>query len=153
MYKKLHSLYEESGRKVSVIGWSLGGIYARFLGKHHPDQVRNVITLGSPITGHPKATNAWQIYEWASGQRADDPLQQERVRGMLTMPSTSIFSRSDGIVAWNCSRDVESAPRTSRCSRATSGSACIPRCCSPWPIAWRNPKARGRVSIAADCAR
>ncbi len=108
MFQKLHAMYRGTGRKVSIVGWSLGGLYARFLGKHHPDEVRNVITLGSPITGHPKASNAWQVYEWASGQPADDPRQTERVRGQLTMPSTSIFSRTDGIVSWGCSLDAES---------------------------------------------
>lgn len=107
MFEKLHAMYRRYGQKVSIVGWSLGGVYARVLAKHHPDEVRSVVTLGSPFAGNPKATNAWKVYEWASGQTADDPVQQERVRGRLTMPATSIFSRTDGIVAWGCSLDEE----------------------------------------------
>ena len=91
---------ESSGRKVSLIGWSLGGVYARELAKELPDRVRTVITLGSPFAGPPKSTNAWRVYEWASGRKI------ERERGRFDLPAappqptTSIFSRSDGIVAW-----------------------------------------------------
>ena len=51
------------GRRISIVGWSLGGLYARQLAKMMPDRVRSVITLGSPFAGHPKATNAWRVYE------------------------------------------------------------------------------------------
>lgn len=63
-----HSLRQ---RKVSLVGWSLGGIYARELAKLMPDKVRCVITLGSPFAASPKSTHAWRVYEWASGQSAD----------------------------------------------------------------------------------
>ena len=55
---RLRDVYDAHGRKVSLIGWSLGGIYAREVAKVYPDAVRQVITLGTPFTGHPKATNA-----------------------------------------------------------------------------------------------
>ena len=60
------------GRKISLVGWSLGGLYARQLAKMMPDRVRSVITLGSPFAGNPKATNAWRVYELASGRSADE---------------------------------------------------------------------------------
>ena len=92
----------ESGRKVSLIGWSLGGAFAREIAKLAPDEVRCVITLGTPFTGDPKANNAWRIYEFASGHLVDDHETVERVRQAPSVPTTSIFSRSDGIVAWPC---------------------------------------------------
>src|SRR3954452_2775194 len=55
------------GRKVSLIGWSLGGLYARELAKEVPDAVRLVITLGSPFAGESNATPASRLYEWVSG--------------------------------------------------------------------------------------
>lgn len=109
MFERLDVLYTRYGRKVSLVGWSLGGLYARVLAKHRPAMVRSVVTLGSPFAGHPRSTNAWRIYEWASGQRADDPTAHGRLRGALTMPATSIFSRTDGIVAWQASLDEETA--------------------------------------------
>src|ERR1700746_2565196 len=51
------------GRKVSLIGWSLGGIYARQLAKMMPERVRSVITLGSPFAASARSTNAWRLYE------------------------------------------------------------------------------------------
>jgi pimeloyl-ACP methyl ester carboxylesterase len=99
-FEELHQRHD--GRKVSLVGWSLGGIYARQLAKRFPDRVRMVITLGSPFSGTPRATNAWRVYEFASGQRVDD--RDSHFASSLAepppVPTTSIFSRSDGICAW-----------------------------------------------------
>lgn len=104
MYDLLDKLYDESGgQKVSIIGWSLGGVYARLLATVRPSLVRNVITLGSPFSGSPRATNAWRVYEGVSGQSSIDPERMKHVSPTPPVPTTSIFSRSDGIVAWRCS--------------------------------------------------
>ena len=98
----VRALAERHGQPVSLIGWSLGGIYARELAKMHPSLARCVITLGTPFTGHPKATNAWRLYELlsrAGRRRGADP----RSRKPPPVPTTSIYSRTDGIVAWRCS--------------------------------------------------
>lgn len=102
MVDLLRELNETHGRKVSLVGWSLGGLYARQLAKMMPDRVRSVITLGSPFAGSPKSTNAWRVYEFTSGQRADQA--DEQFGGPLAqtppVPTTAIFSRTDGICAW-----------------------------------------------------
>ena len=103
MIAKLEALHAKSGRKVSLIGWSLGGVYARLLAARHPQWVRSVVTLGSPFTGSARATNAWRVYEGVSGQSAEDPRRMKQVRPTPPVPTTSIFSRSDGVVAWRCS--------------------------------------------------
>ena len=89
-----------SGRKVSLIGWSLGGVYARELAKEMPDLVRCVITLGSPFAGPPKSTNAWRIYELTSGRDIEREHSHFDLPAAPPQPTTSIYSRSDGIVAW-----------------------------------------------------
>jgi pimeloyl-ACP methyl ester carboxylesterase len=94
--------------KVSLIGWSLGGLYAREMAKEFPQLARCVITLGSPFAGHPRATNAWRVYEWVSGQDVHDPELIEQIRGVPPVPTTSIYSRTDGVVAWQCSLNDES---------------------------------------------
>jgi len=99
----VRALAERHGQPVSLIGWSLGGIYAREMAKELPKHARSVITLGTPFSGHPKATNAWRIFEMLSGQRADDPAMIERLRTPPPVPTTSIYSRTDGIVSWQCS--------------------------------------------------
>ena len=102
----LESVQARSGRKVSLVGWSLGGVFARYLASIRPELVRQVITLGSPIQGMPKATNAWRLYELASGRKTtDDPDIMDRLHSPPQVPSTSVYSRTDGIVAWQASVD------------------------------------------------
>jgi pimeloyl-ACP methyl ester carboxylesterase len=103
---------ERHGERVSLVGWSLGGLYARELAKEFgPERVRCVVTLGSPFTGHPRATNAWRFYQLMSGQNVHDPKLIAQLRGTPPVPTTSIYSKSDGIVAWQCSinRDAPEA--------------------------------------------
>ncbi|MGE5118183.1 MAG: esterase/lipase family protein [Betaproteobacteria bacterium] len=92
------------GEPVSLVGWSLGGLFARELAKAMPQVVRCVITLGSPFSGHPRATNAWRLFELVSGtSSALDPELVARLHEAPPVPTTSIYSRSDGVVAWRCS--------------------------------------------------
>jgi predicted alpha/beta hydrolase family esterase len=111
MVDLLREMNETHGRKVSLVGWSLGGLYARQLAKMMPDRVRSVITLGSPFAGNPKSTNAWRVYEFASGKRADDT--DEHFGGSLAdtppVPTTAIYSRTDGICAWQGCKEKSSA--------------------------------------------
>jgi pimeloyl-ACP methyl ester carboxylesterase len=100
---RLREIHRRSGRKVSIVGWSLGGVFAREIASDAPDAVRSVITLGSPIHGDPRSTNAWRVYELASGQSVDDPRVRRPRDAAPPVPTTSIYSRSDGIVAWQCS--------------------------------------------------
>jgi pimeloyl-ACP methyl ester carboxylesterase len=109
--KLVHEMRERSGRKVSLIGWSLGGIYARETAKQMPDDVRSVITLGTPFTGDPRATNAWRLYEYLSGERVSSRYTLDRLSKAPPVPTTSIYSRTDGIVAWQCSVQ-EPGPQT-----------------------------------------
>ncbi len=102
--ERLQRLADRHGRQVSLVGWSLGGVYAREFAKEMPDLVRCVVTLGSPFAGHPRHTNAWRIYELMSGQKVrDDPRLHQQLRVAPPVPTTSIFSRTDGVVAWHCS--------------------------------------------------
>jgi pimeloyl-ACP methyl ester carboxylesterase len=100
---RIRELVERHEAKVSLVGWSLGGVYARELAKIAPDLVRGVITLGTPFNGNPKATNAWRLYEFASGSKVGDPTLHAGLAQTPPVPTTSVFSRSDGIVAWKCS--------------------------------------------------
>src|SRR5215831_5756954 len=105
--RRLLALAAEHGRKVSLIGWSLGGIFARELAKEEPQAVRQVITLAAPFTGHPRATNAFKLYEMMSGHRIGEPEVHEPLREPPPVPTTSIWSRTDGIVSWRCSVERE----------------------------------------------
>jgi len=111
MIDLVRELADTHQRKISMVGWSLGGLYARQLAKMMPDRVRSVITLGSPFASHPRATNAWRVYEMASGRRADE--QDPRFGGRLSeappVPTTAIYSRTDGICAWQGCMEKSSA--------------------------------------------
>lgn len=105
--ERLSAVRREHGRKVSLVGWSLGGVYARELAKEFAHDARIVVTMGTPFTGHPKATNAWRVYEWVTGHRIGTPELHEPLRAPPPVPTTSIFSRSDGVVSWKCSVEKE----------------------------------------------
>ena len=94
---------EASGNKVSLVGWSLGGIYARELAKQLPGQVRSVITMGTPFAGSHVSTNAWKLFQLTSGKTITKELQQFDLPLAPPVPTTSIFSRTDGVVAWQAS--------------------------------------------------
>jgi pimeloyl-ACP methyl ester carboxylesterase len=111
MVHRLEAIFAKTGRKVTIIGWSLGGAFARQLSRRRPDMVRQVISLGSPLTGTPRATNAWRAYQYFTGQKMDDPKLQAQVReghDAPPVPSTAVFSKNDGIVAWQTSREPKS---------------------------------------------
>ena len=98
---RLVGIHAVTGRKVSIVGWSLGGVYARDLALQVPDMVRYVVSLGSPFANDVAATNATRLYEALSGEGADDnPELRAAIAGDLPVPTTSIYSRTDGIVNW-----------------------------------------------------
>ncbi len=91
-------------QKVSVIGWSLGGIYARKLARDLPDSVRQVVTLGSPFgLTSLEQTRVGSLYARLSGNHAIlppvDGIESEQ-GSPISVPATSVYSRHDGIVPW-----------------------------------------------------
>lgn len=106
LLERLDRIHRETGQKVSLVGWSLGGVMARQLARRRPDAVRQVISLGSPFAGDPRATSIWRTYQVLTGQKVDDPHTQAQLRESAEappVPATAIYSRTDGIVAWqNC---------------------------------------------------
>jgi pimeloyl-ACP methyl ester carboxylesterase len=102
-FERVRQMHAETGRKVTLIGWSLGGIYAREAAKAVSASTRAVITLGTPFAGHMGATNATRVYEMASGEKASARTSAFDLPTAPPVPTTSIYSRTDGIVAWQCS--------------------------------------------------
>jgi pimeloyl-ACP methyl ester carboxylesterase len=113
---RLHHIRERAGgSRVSVIGWSAGGIYARELARAFPDDVRSVITLGSPFRGNHQASTAWRVWRLVNrgADAAESVSEAALVRRSqpLSVPTTCIYSKSDGIVAWQCCTSLP-APET-----------------------------------------
>ncbi len=152
MVDLVRELGDAHGRKISLVGWSLGGLYARQLAKMMPDRVRSVITLGSPFAGNPKTTNAWRVYELASGRRADE--EEARFGGSLEetppVPTTAIFSRTDGICAWQgCMEKPSALSENIEVESSIAAWDITPRWSTPWRNVWPSLKANGPRSTAA----
>jgi pimeloyl-ACP methyl ester carboxylesterase len=140
----LRRIHESTGRKVSLVGWSLGGVYARDLALQMPDMVRAVITLGSPFANDIRATNATRLYEALSGEAVDDNLEiRQAIAGDLPVPATSIYSRTDGIVNWHTSllRPSETAENIEVCLASHIGLGVNPA--SLWAVADRLAQVEG----------
>ena len=102
MRDRITDLSDRYGRPLSLVGWSLGGIFARNLARRTPDSVRQVITLGSPfrLTRHSqsRASRVFDRYSHLHVEHRSLPL--EPAGEPLTVPTTSIYSHFDGIVHW-----------------------------------------------------
>ena len=112
LVERLREVHEATGQKVSLVGWSLGGVMARLLARRAPDAIRQVITLGSPFNGSPKSSNVWRLYELMSGSKVDGAHTQDMIAEIAApplVPFSAIYSKGDGVVAWQTCRDDESA--------------------------------------------
>ena len=144
--QQVQDTFDHSGRKVSLIGWSLGGVYARELAKEMPHAVRGVITLGTPFCGSPKSTNAWRIYELTSGRSAERETEGFDLPGAPPVPTTSVFSRTDGIVAWRSSiqKPCQINPHTENIEIVASHVGMGLNPSAWWAVADRLAQAEGR---------
>lgn len=110
MIALVREVSEKTGKKVSLIGWSLGGLYAREVAKVCSEQVRCVISMGSPISGKPEHSNAHALFKVFNGEPTDiDYTRYFQLSEAPPVPTTSIFSHSDGVVAWEGSLQKESS--------------------------------------------
>ncbi len=92
---------------VTLIGWSLGGLIAREYAKLHPNHVARVITLGSPFSGHPRANNAWRVYEAVAGHSVERPPVVVALGEKPGVPTVACWSARDGVVAPASARGVK----------------------------------------------
>lgn len=115
MRDRVTELVERYGEKISLVGWSLGGVYARELAREMPDIVRQVVTMGSPFRGHPSSSNVHRIFNMFS-EVPYDKIPKSFLQHMAhppPVPTTALYTRGDGVVAWQSTveisdrRDVE----------------------------------------------
>jgi len=99
---RLLDLHARHGRKVVLIGWSLGGLYARELAKRQPQAVAKVITMGSPFSGSPRANNAWRAYQFITGHSVDAPPVAAELRSKPPVETVALWSANDGVIAPRC---------------------------------------------------
>ena len=98
---EVHGRYE---RPVALLGWSLGGIYARELAKRQPQLVSKVITMGTPFSGSPRANNVWRAYQFIAGHRVDRPPIEADLAEKPPVETIAFWSPRDGAIAPRCAR-------------------------------------------------
>ena len=100
MYQEIEYRVQQMGQKVTLIGHSLGGIYARELARGMPENIERVITLGSPFSGGDNATTMVGKLYWTLNK--GDPRRKtvDRLKPAPKVPLTSVFTRGDGIINW-----------------------------------------------------
>jgi pimeloyl-ACP methyl ester carboxylesterase len=100
---RLEQLADNSGQRVSLLGWSLGGLYAHELARKSPGSVRQVVTLGSPVRLARRAGRpASQVFDAMSHLHVAPSLVARpwAEPGPLRVPATAVYTRSDGVVPW-----------------------------------------------------
>lgn len=112
LQQKILDLTEQHGQKVSLIGWSLGGVYSRLLANLMPEHIRQVITLGSPFRTLNRRSNVHWIYERINKEKAGNVAAEiaHLVEKLPPVPFTSIYTKTDGVVAWDNSIEIEESP-------------------------------------------
>ena len=97
--QRFRELRQRYDRRMSVIGWSLGGVYARELARAFPLDVRQVITLATPFRNL-EAVNLPAFLLTRRRPHPNEAALRARLRLPLQVPVTAIYSRTDGIVSW-----------------------------------------------------
>ncbi len=104
MQERLDAIAQRYGQPVSLVGHSLGGVYARELAREMPDRVRQVVSLGSPF-GEGRMTAAYPSRLFAALNPSDElPIEEDVLAVAPPVPTTAVFSRGDGIVNWVTTR-------------------------------------------------
>ncbi|HEY7809278.1 MAG TPA: alpha/beta fold hydrolase [Allosphingosinicella sp.] len=99
LLRRIDIIAAENDGKVALVGWSLGGLYARELAKRRPGNVSMVITLGTPFSQSLRQNNAWKLYETINDHDVDHPPVPVAPNLKPPVPTVAMWSQRDGIVA------------------------------------------------------
>ena len=96
---RVTQLARQHGQPVALIGWSLGGLYAREIARRQPETVASVITMGTPFSGDPHANNAWRAYQLITGHPVAAPPIECDFAAKPPVPTIALWSPRDGVVS------------------------------------------------------
>jgi pimeloyl-ACP methyl ester carboxylesterase len=117
LMRRVATIARQEKAPVALVGWSLGGLYAREIAHRMPDHVAKVITLGSPFSGDPRANNAWRVYQAVTGHAVDSPPVESTCGHKPPVPTIALWSPRDGVIhprsasGWRHERDRAVAMR------------------------------------------
>lgn len=110
MYARTQQIHDETGQTISIVGWSLGGIYAREIARRVPHASRQVISMGSPFATAGNGSYAVHVYDSLTGERVTKR-RANLAQGIAVpppVPSTAIYTKTDGVAAWESCLEIES---------------------------------------------
>ena len=108
MGERVEYLVAKHRRPIALVGWSLGGIYAREYAKRHPENVSRVITMGTPFSGSPRANNVWRLYEVIAKHKVDAPPVELLPMSKPPVPTIALWSPNDGVIMPQAAQGTES---------------------------------------------
>lgn len=102
--RRVDAIRRETGKPVTLVGWSLGGLYAREYAKFATAKVGGVVTMGTPFSGDPRANHAWRLYQLVSGFPVDAPPFPCTREEKPPVPTVALWSARDGVILPECAR-------------------------------------------------
>ncbi len=102
--QRLADISDRYDQKVVLVGWSLGGLFARDVAHRIPGQVAKVVTMGSPFSGNPRGNNVWRAYQFVTGHRVDAPPIETQMRDKPPVETVAFWSPRDGVISARCAR-------------------------------------------------
>jgi pimeloyl-ACP methyl ester carboxylesterase len=96
---RVRQLHERYGQPVVLVGWSLGGTFAREIAKRIPSAIAKVVTMGTPFSGSVYANNAWRIYQLITGHAVDQPPVEAQLSLKPPVETVALWSPRDGVIA------------------------------------------------------
>ena len=105
--QRLAEVWQSEGRRAVLLGWSLGGFYARVLAQRYPQSVAMVVTMGTPFSGSRRANNAWRLYNALNDHTVDEPRLGDDPSIKPPVHTVAMWSRNDGVIAPECARGLD----------------------------------------------
>lgn len=102
--QRVDAIRRQTGARVTLVGWSLGGLYAREYAKYATAKVGGVVTMGTPFSGDPRANHAWRLYQIISGFPVDRPPFACNREEKPPVPTVALWSRRDGVILPECAK-------------------------------------------------
>ncbi len=97
--RRVARLARQHGVPIALVGWSLGGLFAREIAHRQPENVSRVITMGTPFSGDPRANNAWRAYQTVTGHDVETPPIKLAAATKPPVPTIALWSPRDGVIS------------------------------------------------------